>query len=193
MGFVNKIFFRGFVTLLPIALTIYIIYSAVLILENLLGSVLLWILPSHAYVPGLGFLLTLALIFGFGLILNNFLAARIMSHFEAYLMRVPFFNAVYAPLKDLMNLFSKKSEAGLQSVVLVHIGEIRMLGIITRENFSDLKSDLSTDDLVAVYMPFSYALGGYTVLVSRSQITPVDIPIEKAMSLAVTAWVKAKK
>jgi uncharacterized membrane protein len=36
-------------------------------------------------------------------------------------------------------------------------------------------------------------LGGFTVLVSRSKITPLDMPTEKAMSLAITGWVKAEE
>lgn len=189
----NKIFFRGLVTLLPIALTIYIVYSAVLILENLLGSVLRWVLPDHFYIPGFGFVLTILLIFMFGLLLNNFLAARLLLNLELQLLRVPFINTVYGPLKDLMNLFSKKNDAGLQSVVLVHFGSARMMGIVTRENFSDVKLNFPAGENVAVYIPFSYALGGLTVVVPRSDVTPVNLPIEKAMSLAITAWVKTEK
>ncbi|PWU16670.1 MAG: hypothetical protein C5B49_10280 [Bdellovibrio sp.] len=192
MKSVNSIFFRGFITLLPIAVTIYIIYSAILILENLLGSVIRWILPPEFYVPGLGFLLTIFLIFTFGLILNNFLAVRVMASLEQRLLHVPFIKAIYGPLKDLMNLISKKSE-GLQSVVMVNLGNHHVLGIVTRENFADLRPEVDLPDVVAVYFPFSYALGGFTLLVPRSQLKPVNLPIEKAMSLAITAWVKAER
>lgn len=188
----NKIFFRGFITLLPIALTIYIIYSAILILENLLGSVLRWALGENFYVPGFGFVVTILLIFIFGLMLNNFLVARILGALEQRLLRIPFFNTVYSPLKDLMNLFAKKSDSGLQSVVLVHIGDAQVLGIVTRENFADLKVGFKSKENIAVYIPFSYALGGFTLVLPRAKVTPVDLPIEKAMSLAITAWVGEK-
>lgn len=186
---VSKIFFRGFVTLLPIALTIYIVYSAVLILENLLGSVLKATMPETYYIPGFGFVMTVGLIFIFGLMLNNFLAVRFWTALETNLRRVPFLSTVYNPLKDLMNLFAKKKDSGFQTVVLVNVGGAKMLGIVTRENFKDL-SALNVNDSVAVYVPFSYALGGYTFLLPKSQVTPVNVPIEKAMSLAITAWVK---
>ncbi len=185
----SQIFFRGFITLLPIALTIYIVYSAVLILENILGSVLRTILPSDLYIPGLGFILTIGLIFFFGLMLNNFLLARVLAYLEVSLRKVPFLRTIYNPLKDLMNLFSKRKDSGFQTVVLVKVMGAQMLGIVTRENFKDL-GNMSSGDSVAVYVPFSYALGGFTFLVPKSQVTPVNIPIEKAMSLAITAWVK---
>lgn len=188
----NKIFFRGFVTLLPIAITIYIVYSAVVILENLLGSILRQILPE--YVPGLGLLFTLVLIFLFGLLLNNFLTARVLHALEARVVQVPFIKAIYSPLKDLMHLFNRKEQDGLQSVVLVKVGDSGALamGVVTRESFRDLPFAETMTDKVAVYFPLSYGLGGYTLLVPRNSITVVDLPIEKAMSLAITGWVKAE-
>ncbi|MBX3017834.1 MAG: DUF502 domain-containing protein [Bdellovibrionaceae bacterium] len=191
MNSFNRIFFRGFFTLLPIALTVYIIYSAILILEGLLGWLVRAVLPEHFYVPGFGFILTLIVIFLFGLLLNNFLAERIYVATETRLLKVPFFRAIYSPLKDLMNLFSRKDTQSPQSVVLVNLHGIKMLGIVTRESFTDLNLGPVTQGHLAVYVPFSYGMGGYTLLVPREQVSPVDIPIEKAMSLAITAWVKA--
>lgn len=190
MNSFNRIFFRGFFTLLPIALTVYIIYSAILILEGLLGWLVRAALPEPFYVPGFGFILTLIVIFLFGLLLNNFLAERIYIATETRLLKVPFFRAIYSPLKDLMNLFSRKDTQSPQSVVLVDLHGIKMLGIVTRESFTDLNLGAATNGHLAVYVPFSYGMGGYTLLVPRAQVTPVDVPIEKAMSLAITAWVK---
>lgn len=188
----NKIFFRGLITLLPIAITIYIVYSAIVILENLLGSVLRQILPE--YIPGLGLLLTFVLIFVFGLLLNNFLIGRFLVSLESKLVQVPFFKAIYSPLRDLMNLFNRKdSNKEMKSVVLVKVSEngASALGIVTRESFKDLPFAHLMTDKVAVYFPYSYGMGGYTLLVPKTMITEVDLPVEKAMSLAITGWVKA--
>lgn len=190
MASINKVFFRGLITLLPITLTVYILYSAIIILENLLGSFLRLLLPT--YIPGLGLVLTLVLIYMFGLLLNNYITGRILMSLEERLTRVPFLKAIYSPLRDLMNLFSQKEPKEMGKVVLVKIGDsgIRMLGIVTRESFTDLNFGALGQDKVSVYVPFSYGLGGYTLLVEKSQVTEVNIPIEKAMSLAITGWVK---
>jgi len=187
----NKIFFRGLITLLPIAITIYIVYSAIVILENLLGSLLRQFLPE--YVPGLGLLLTLVLIFMFGLLLNNLITVRLLTILESRLVQVPFIKAIYSPLRDLMNLFNRGESPDMKSVVLVKIGDTggMAMGVVTRENFRDLPFTQDMSDKVAVYFPFSYGLGGYTLLVPRQLITQVNLPIERAMSLAITGWVKA--
>jgi uncharacterized membrane protein len=191
----QKIFLQGLVTFLPIALTIYIVYAGVSIVDSFLGDSLREILP--VYIPGLGFLLTVVLIFLLGLLLNNLITNGIFQKLEQKLTQVPLIKAVYSPLRDLMNLFSKGGgPSGLQKVVFVDMGEsgIRAMGLVTRESFNDIPAiEQNADDRVAVYIPMSYGLGGFTLMVPRARLTPIDIPIEKAMSLAITGWVKADK
>lgn len=187
----NKIFISGLVTLLPFALTVYLVITAAQIVENFLGHVLRIILPEAFYIPGLGLLATFALIFLFGLMLNSYLTGEFLRQLERKLTQVPFFKVVYSPLRDLMNLFSKK-DSGQKSVVLVDWGNgLKSLGVVTRENFGDLPAPINDASSVAVYVPFSYGMGGFTYLAKRSQLAEVDIPIERAMSLAITGWVKS--
>lgn len=192
MKSVKKIFISGLITFLPMAVTIYIVYAGVSIVENLLGSFLREILPNGSYYPGFGFLATLVLIFLFGLLLNNFITASLVEKIQEKLTEIPLVKVVYSPLRDLMNLFAKTKQSGLKKVVLVKFDQDKkILGLVTRDQFTDLGvKELADMDQVAVYIPLSYALGGYTLLVHRSQIEPVDMPVEKAMSLAVTAWIK---
>lgn len=194
MATLNKIFFRGFVTIIPLAVTLYLLYWIISLMEGLVGRALIVILPSAYYVPGLGVLATITLIFFWGLLLNNFVLSEIVERVEKRLKSVPFIKAIYSPLRDLMNLFSKESGQGMKSVVLVNVSEgVRILGVVTRENFRDLPNQLHDKNLIAVYCPWSYGMGGFTLLVNRNQVEEVDIPIEKAMSLAITGWVKADK
>ena len=70
MSSFNKIFFRGLITILPIAITIYVLYSAVVILDNVLGSIIRSVLPNTTYVPGIGFVLILIIIYLSDLLLS---------------------------------------------------------------------------------------------------------------------------
>jgi uncharacterized membrane protein len=71
----------------------------------------------------------------------------------------------------------------------VTIGDtpLRLIGFITREDFGDLPVGIGGDDAVAVYLPMSYQIGGFTTMVPRSAVQPVDMSIEQAMRFAVTA------
>lgn len=191
MATLNKIFFRGLVTLIPIAVTLYLLFWIVSVMEGLVGHLLRLVVPDGFYVPGLGVIGTLVLILIFGLILNNFVMSELMERAEKKLKSIPFFKAIYSPLRDLMNLFAKSGASGMKSVVLVEVGQgTKILGVVTREDFSDMPENLRAQALVAVYCPWSYGMGGFTLLVPHSKIEPVDLPIEKAMSLAITGWVK---
>ena len=190
----QKIFLRGLITFLPIGLTIFIIFKVIELVEGLLGPHLQRFLPESAYIPGLGVIITVILIFLFGLLLNSFIVKSILENLERRLLQVPLIKAVYSPLKDLMNLFSKEGNNGLKSVVLVKMTDgVQMLGLITREDFEDIQALRHLNQQVVVYVPWSYGLGGLSMVVSRNQVIPVDIPVDRALSLALTAWVKAPK
>ncbi|MEY4615456.1 MAG: hypothetical protein RJB66_416 [Pseudomonadota bacterium] len=191
MATLNKIFFRGLVTLIPIAVTFYLLFWIVSVMEGLVGHILRLLMPDGFYIPGLGVIATLVLILIFGLVLNNFVMSELMERAERKLKSIPFFKAIYSPLRDLMNLFSKSGASGMKSVVLVEVAQgTKILGVVTREDFSDMPQSLREQSLVAVYCPWSYGMGGFTLLVPRTKIEPIDLPIEKAMSLAITGWVK---
>jgi uncharacterized membrane protein len=193
MKYIRKIFISGLITFLPIAVTIYIVYAGVNIVENLLGNFIREALPQNAYYPGFGILATLILIFMLGLMLNNLVTAGVLVKLQEKLTEVPLIKIVYSPLRDLMHLFTKGQDAGsLKKVVLVQITEGKqVIGLVTREHFEGLSPNVHINtNKVAVYIPMSYGLGGYTLLIDKSQLEPIDMPVEKAMSLALTAWIK---
>ncbi len=188
----RTIFLRGLMTLLPIAVTIYILYTGVVIFEDILGGLIRSLLPEHTYIPGLGFAFTILLIFLFGLLLNNLISQTLLQKLEEGLKSIPLIKAVYSPLQDLINLFSNNK--GMRSVVLVKWQEDGpyTVGLITRETFDEFPS-LQNEGLVAVFIPFSYALGGQTLLFKKKNLQPIDIPVEKALQLSITAWVKGEQ
>jgi uncharacterized membrane protein len=194
MNSIGKIFARGLFTLIPVILTVYIIYTAFLLFDSFLKTILEWLLPPDFYIPGFGFILTLLLIYAFGLLLNYYLTQRLVYLLETQLLRVPLIKAIYSTLKDLVQLFSKK-EKNLGTPVLVHLESLgfKAFGLVTREDFTDLNlSPSSLDKLVSVYIPLSYQLGGYTLFVPKSSLEPLNIPLDRAMTLALTAWIKSQ-
>jgi uncharacterized membrane protein len=191
MATLNRIFFRGLITIIPVAVTLYLLFWIISIMENLVGELLKLILPEAFYIPGLGVIASIALIFSFGLLLNNFVMSELVEATEQKLKSIPFFKAIYSPLRDLMNLFSKNHNQNMKNVVLVNLGNnLKIIGVVTREDFSDMPSNLQNKDLVTVYCPWSYGMGGFTLLAQKSQLEQLDMPIERAMSLAITGWVK---
>jgi uncharacterized membrane protein len=69
---------------------------------------------------------------------------------------------------------------------------MRVLGLVTREDFSHLPDGIGDDQSVAVYVPMSYQLGGFTLIVKKSQLQPISMSTEDALRFAITAGMKAK-
>ncbi len=193
MSQLRKIFISGLVSFLPIVLSIYVITSVLGLVENFLGQYIRLVLPNGSYIPGLGFMATVLLILLSGFLVNNFMTGALIEKIQEKLTEIPLIKIIYSPLRDLMNLFAKGQEQRtLQKVVLVHLTPNHtVIGLVTRESFDDLGVKLVfKNDRIAVYIPMSYGLGGYTVLVNKLELEPIDMPIEKAMSLALTGWIK---
>ncbi len=191
---IRNSFLRGLITFLPIVIAIYVVFSCIRFMEDLLGNLLRAVMPQ--YPTGLGFVLTILIIFFFGLSLNNLITQSLLKKIEKMLTEIPFFKSVYLPLRDLMNLFSKSGDGKMKSVVMVQIGTdgFKALGVVTRDNFSDIPPvENETKGLIAVFIPLSYSVGGITLLVPKTHVTDINISIEKAMSLGITGWVQSDK
>lgn len=193
MKYLNQIFFKGLIVVLPITLTFYLLIWTSIYVESIFGSGLEFLLGQKIYFPGLGIIVTIIFIFLVGLLVNNYITGRFFAWLTQLLEKVPLIKAIYNPLKDLMALIpgrnSDKNKP--QNVVLVnfdHLG-VEVLGLVTREELDELPGE----NKVTVYVPFSYMLGGVTVIVPKDKIRKVDIPVDQALKLSVTAWIKANE
>jgi uncharacterized membrane protein len=191
----SKIFFTGLAALLPALLTAYILIWLGSKAESLFGGAIKLILPDRYYAPGMGLLVGAALIFLVGLMLRAWIVRYVFLRTERLLNRIPLVKAIYSSIRDLMGFFAGGKDQGFSQVVLVRVGDtdIRLLGFVTREDFSDLPAGMAPPGSVAVYMPMSYQIGGYTAILPRSAVEPVDMSMQEAMRFAITGGMKSKR
>lgn len=189
MKYINQIFFKGLIVVLPITLTFYLLIWASYKIETLFGSAIELLVGQWLYIPGLGIAVTVIFIFLVGLLVNNYITGRFFKWLSATLEKVPLIKVIYNPLKDLMALIPGKSsdKDRPQRVVLVPLGNVQTLGLVTREELDELPGS----NLISVYVPLSYMLGGITVLIEKDKVKKVDMPVDQALKLSVTAWIKA--
>jgi len=193
----GKIMFQGLVAMLPAVLTIYIVFWLVRSAETVVGAMLKVVLPDGWYIPGMGLLAGLALTFLFGLALNAFLVRRLLGLGEKLMNRIPLVKTLYGSLKDFIGFFTAKRESQMNQVVTIElqfgVTPLRMIGFVTRSDFSGLPAGIGNEGEIAVYIPMSYQIGGYTVIVPRSAVKQVDISINRAMGFVVTGGMTADK
>jgi len=186
----NKIILKGLVAVLPITATLYLLVWLMTTAENVLGGVLEFVFPVGWYWPGMGVVAGLVMIFVVGLMMENFFARKVMEWVEGIIYRVPLIKSIYRAVRDFLTFLSRGKEKGPRQVVAVKVGEtgIKLVGFVTRHDLSFLGASLS-DERVAVYIPLSYQIGGYTALVPLSALEPLDVPLEKAMQFVMTAGI----
>ena len=91
-------------------------------------------------------------------------------------------------------MFAGQNDSEALQVVTVTLpgSNLRLMGFVTRDEFSDLPEGIAEPGEVAVYLPMSYQVGGYTVFMPRSQLSPVQMSREQAMRFVLTAGLKSK-
>lgn len=188
----GKIFLKGLMAVLPIAITLTLIIWILDAIERVFGFVLIGIVGKQHYFPGLGLIVGLILVFIIGLLMNAWIVQRLSQWGDSLLKRIPLVKTLYVSVSDLMSFFKTQSRKPDSSVVLVTIGSMKLVGLVTRDSFSDLGAPFTKpgENLIAVYLPMSYQLGGYTIMVPRSSVELTNMSVEKAMRFVITAGMK---
>ncbi|MFH0947069.1 MAG: DUF502 domain-containing protein [Planctomycetota bacterium] len=188
MRFIGRLCLKGLAAILPLGLTLYLLYWIGNRAEALLAPLLQWALPEGVYLTGMGVVAGLLATLLVGALMTTYLANWVLGLGEKLLDRIPVVKTIYGALKDTMALVGGDSKRRLNKVVLVQIGQgdAWMLGFLTRSGLDALCGQ-DGKDMVAVYLPLAYQIGGFTVLIPRSQIRPVDLSPEDALRFAVTA------
>lgn len=191
----GKIFLHGLSAILPITITIYIIIWLIKTAESALGNLIKAILTEKYYIPGMGVLAGILVVFAIGILLKYWLVKQLFNWSQRIMEKIPLVKTLYGSVSDLMSFFDSKRKKDFNKVVMVDMlaSGVTLIGFVTREDFTSLPDSIGTTDTVAVYLPMSYQMGGFTVFVSKDKVTPVDMSVEDAMRFALTAAMSIKK
>jgi uncharacterized membrane protein len=187
-GRIARTFLSGLAVVLPIAVTFAVLAWTVTTAETILGPFVRAVLPGDTYPRGLGILVAIGLIFVIGVFMEAVYFRRLVAWLEELLNRIPLVKTIYGAVRDLMSLFSKAGTRKFSKVVMVKLPglEARLIGFVTIEDFAGLAISAGPDE-VAVYLPMSYTIGGYTLFLRRECLTPLELTLEEAMRFVVTA------
>ncbi len=188
---ISRTFIKGLIAIIPITLTLYLLFWLAGAAEFALGKIFKFFFPDNWYIKGLGFVLGLVVVFFFGSFLESQTFRRLFHTFEELVIQIPFVKSIYTAIRDFSSLFSSEQKGKFKQVVLVKVapGNSQQIGFITVSDFEETSPAFITDDRIAVFLPFSYQLGGYTVIMSRENVVEIDISVEDALRFIATAGV----
>lgn len=191
---------KGSLVVFPVLITIWVIWSLVRWIDDLGQKALEPFLLGHLIFPGSGLIIVLIILLVVGLLFQFNYINWMFTKIEKYLMKFPLVKTVYSAMKDLAGMFDNNQNKD-QQVVLVNLqanGLGYIVGMITNKTLpSAINNSLNPNgnedkQLVAVYLPMSYMVGGYTILVEREKVKVIDWSFEEAMRFALTAGVSQK-
>jgi uncharacterized membrane protein len=194
MNTLGKLFLKGLAVVIPVALTLAILWWLAKSAEQLLGGLLIRFLPEGWYLPGMGLAAALLTTILIGLLSQLLLFRRLFSLGENVLHSLPGVKTIYAAIKDFIDYFNPDSQQAMSKVVMVRIPgqEFEQIGFVTREDFRPLSLQTTVQDPVAVYLPMSYQIGGYTLILPRACIRPTGMSFEEGMRLVLTGAITRK-
>lgn len=186
MKTIGKYILTGLITMLPVILTFYLLYWLAFSAEMLLADMI----PRDIYLPGMGVVAALLAALVVGMLMHSGPIRRLFLRGERIFYHLPVVKSIYAAFRDLMDYFSPARKKDFEQVVSVSLGDtgIRLVGFITQAD-GQLPEDFQGDDNVMVYLPMSYMIGGYAVLVPRAAVQPLNMSMEEAMRYVLTAGV----
>jgi uncharacterized membrane protein len=181
-----RYFLQGLLFTVPIFITIYVIYQIISSVGGVVHSLGIHI---HPFIdPFIGFLSAIVLVIIMGMVGSSLFLQPFFKIIDFNLERAPLIKTIYSSVKDLLSAFVGKKKR-FNKPVLVTTGlnpEVLKLGFVTNEDLSDL--DINKE-MVAVYLPYSYAFSGMLIFVNKQYVKPINASSAEVMKFIISGGV----
>jgi uncharacterized membrane protein len=182
MQWLRRSFIAGFFVTVPLFITVAALVWLFNVVDGLTTPLYDRLLGRR--IPGLGTLSTAVVIIAVGALAKNVIGKRILQRGEYYLLRVPVFRSIYAPVRQLVAAFSPDNESGFKRVVMIEDKRGFALGFLTKE-FTVQRAD-GPQEMVAVYVPTNHLYLGDIVICERGRASFPDISVEEGIRIFLT-------
>jgi uncharacterized membrane protein len=183
MQWLRRSFITGFFVTVPLVISVAALVWIFQVVDGFMAPLYARLLGRP--VPGLGLLTTIAFVLLTGVVASNVIGKRVLQRAEHYLLLVPVFRAIYAPIKQLVAAFSPDNETGFKRVVLVtQQGRGQVLGFLTRE--FTMNRGRGPEPLVAVYVPTNHLYLGDVLVFRAEEVEFPDITVEQGIRIFLT-------
>lgn len=190
----KKYFITGLLIWIPLVITIWVL---TLIVDTLDRTLLL--LPPQlrteywlgTHVPGLGVLLTLAIVLATGVLAANFIGERLVWIWNELLHRIPFVSSIYSSVKQVSDTLFSASGQAFRKALLVQWPREGMwtIAFLTGTPGGDVVNHLRGEYL-SVYVPTTpNPTGGYFVIVARKDVIELDMSVDQALKYIISMGV----
>src|SRR3954464_3358337 len=182
LQWLRRSFIAGFFVTVPLVISVATFVWIFGLIDGFVG-------PFYAAwlgreVPGLGILTTAAAVLLVGALATNVIGKQLLQRAESYLLLVPVFRTIYAPVKQLVVAFSPDNEFGFKRVVMLEDKQGFALGFLTKEFTVDRGE--GPEAMIAVYVPTNHLYLGDVIISARENASFPDITVEQGIRVFLT-------
>ncbi|MDP6908635.1 MAG: DUF502 domain-containing protein [Flavobacteriales bacterium] len=179
-------FLQGLLFITPIGVTLFVVVWFINWMDELFLPILETIIPIT--IPGLGLIVAFIWLAVLGYLISKFISLSAINWFDGVMQRAPLIKVIYFAVKDLITVFfGKEEKMGKPVKVLTQKDPLQYkFGFVTRHDLSEFKI---SDDMISVYLPFSYGVMGNQIVVKKEDIEYLDVPSAEVMKFIVSGGV----
>jgi uncharacterized membrane protein len=187
---ISSWFIRGLITLLPLLITIWLIYFIFSFMDSILGN-FITLFIGHP-VPGLGLTITIILIFLVGFFASYIISAQFFKLIEELLSRVPIIKSIYFGIKQINDvLFMQKNAEEYRRACIIEYPRkgVWSLGFVTSDAVSEIEVK-AKEKMINVFIPNTPTPAtGFLVIVPAREVVLLEMKIEDAFKYVVSGGV----
>ena len=187
-------FLTGLLVILPISITVYVIWILIRAMDAILKYIPAKYLPEtylQIHIPGLGLILVVILVFVVGLLTRNIIGRKIVHLGENIVDRIPLVRVLYTGVKQLLEpLFLQKTNA-FKRVALIEYPRrgAYVIGFITGESKGEVQNKTSKD-MMNVFVPTTpNPTSGFYILIPEDEVVYLNMSVEDAFKLIISGGI----
>jgi uncharacterized membrane protein len=193
----KKYLLTGLLVWVPLGITLWVLNLTIGIMDQ---SLLL--LPEQyrpdrllgIHIPGLGVILTAAIVLGTGLLAHNVLGQRLLEIWEGLLQRIPVVNAIYKSVKQVSDTLLSSNGNSFRKVLLVHYPHPQAWSLAFQTSVADgeVASHMNGEEYVGVFIPTTPSpVNGFYFYVRKADTIELNISVEVALKSIISMGVVA--
>ncbi|MCX5713507.1 MAG: DUF502 domain-containing protein [Candidatus Omnitrophica bacterium] len=186
-------FITGLLVVLPIFLTLYLLFIFFRLIDGVFGGIINRYLKTEFgfSVPGLGFVLVILLLLAAGFIASHLLSKKMMPAIERCFLKLPGIRLIYPAIKQVIGFLFSKDKSAFKKVVLVEYPSrgIWSVGFITNEGFREAQEKLGQELVHVLIGTTPSPWSGFFILVPKSEVKILEMSIEEGMKLIVSGGI----
>ena len=184
----------GILVWAPLAVTYFLLRLGVTLMDKTLAIIPRQYRPDELlgfHIPGLGIILTLAVLMLTGMLAANFVGRYVVGGWESLLDRIPVVRSIYSAAKNFAEIVFSDSDHSFKRVLLIEYPRkgLYSLAFQTSSSLGEVQGRTG-EDVVCCFVPTTpNPTSGFIIIVPAKDVTVLDMEVDEALKMIISLGV----